>query len=145
MGTGKLNSNLVWLFALGAILLGVGGGYVTSGMGTKVSTAVFLGVFSIAGFCAAYLTQAGTGKAIGAMVLAAVGTAVIYYFVISAITAKAVDVAAMGQGGDAGGVMGSFFGGFAAVIVLLETLVAGIAGALVGRKAKAGGLAQVAR
>jgi hypothetical protein len=137
MGPGKLHANLVWLFGLGAILLALGGGYATANMGVKVSSAVFLGVFAVAGFLAAYLTAAGTGRTILAFLTASILTGGLYYVVISrAIAAAAGD-------STSGASAGSAFGAFFAAVVFLETVAAGIAGILVASKAKAAQLQAV--
>ena len=68
---GKMGSAWVWLFALGAVLFGMGSGYVTAGMSAKISSGVYFGVFIVSGFAAMALTQAKAWLGIAAFLLAA--------------------------------------------------------------------------
>lgn len=120
---GTMNPHFVWLFALAAIALGIGGGYATAGLGIKVSSAVFLGTYALAGFMATYLTRAGTGLAVLAFVVASLATAGIYYALVSGMSSSSD-----------GAQIGSFIGAFAAAVALVETLVAGIGGCVAGKR-----------
>ncbi|HJK92722.1 MAG TPA: hypothetical protein RMH85_32770 [Polyangiaceae bacterium LLY-WYZ-15_(1-7)] len=126
---GSLDAKFVWLFALAAVLLGAGSGYVTSGMGGSVASAVYFGIFSVSGFLATLLTRSKVGMAIGAFALASLLSAGGYYFLVASATQEATE--ALGATGDTGA-LGAFMGGFVAVIVLVGTLVAGIAGTVTG-------------
>jgi hypothetical protein len=137
---GKLNGNLVWAFALGAIVLGIAAAWLTAGMGNKVSAAVYFGVFAAAGFLSVFLTRSKTGVGVLAFGVAAVASGLIYYFIVSSIISGATAEMATAVGGaaddasKAGSVMGSTMGLFAAGLIFLDTLVAGIGGCLVGAK-----------
>lgn len=126
---GTMNSGLVWLFALGAIVLGVAGAYATAGLGAKVSSAVFFFVFAGAGFGATLLTKAKTWMATAAFVLASLLSAGVYYGIASgAMSAEA---------GAEAGMFGAFLGAFIALITLVVSLVAGVSGCVAGARAKA--------
>ena len=137
---GKLNGNLVWAFAFGAILLGIAGGWLTANMGKGVSTAVYFGVFAAAGFLAVFLTRSKTGVGVLAFGIAALVSGGVYYVLVSTIFAQVTTTmgAAAGAGVQdahmAGSAMGTTVGLFAAGLIFLDTLVAGIGGCLVGAK-----------
>ena len=78
---GKMGSAWVWLFALGAVLFGMGSGYVTAGMSAKISSGVYFGVFIVSGFAAMALTQAKAWLGIAAFLLAALVSAAGYYWI----------------------------------------------------------------
>ena len=146
----KLSPHTTWLFAFGSIAAGIGSSYALAGLGQKVTAAVYFAIVAIGGFASTYLTRAGTGRAILSF-LAAAGVAAAAYFVLvdhlmSAATTMAVDATSAGaahaQGVEAGAQFGKTMGIFVAVIVFLETIVAGIAGSIAGAKSRgAGGLA----
>ena len=151
---GKLNRHTVWLFALGAVTLGIAAAYATQGLGPRVTSAVYAGIVGIAGFGSTFATQARTRAAVGAFAVAGLLAAVAYYLVVSyvfrTVTTAMTDVASGGQahaaGVQAGTFFGRFFGAFAAVVAFLETTVIGISAAVAGAKARAqGGLTAVAR
>ena len=111
----KLSSHTIWLFAFGSIAAGIVSSYALSGLGQKVTAAVYFAIVAAGGFASTYLTSARVRGAVLAFVL---GAAV------------------------AGAAMGKTFGIFIAAIVFLETIVAGIGGAVAGGKARGqGGLA----
>lgn len=141
----KLNSNLVWPIAFATAILGVAATYLTANLGTKVAAGACFAVFAIGGFLASFLTQAGKGKAIGAMVVASLITAVGYFVVIKMIVANAADASAAASTASAttkavaSGAMnavGSVMGVIISIAILADTMVAGIGGALVGAKSK---------
>src|SRR5690606_886351 len=105
-----------WLFALGAIVIGAGSAYVTAGLGAKVSSAVFFGVFAVFGFAATALTRAKAIVAVAAFLLASIASGAAYYVVAAQAMAEATR--ALGAA-DAGGVLGAAIGGFVAVITFL--------------------------
>lgn len=140
---GKLNSNLVWLFALTTVIVAMVGGYLTQSLGTKISAGVFFGVFIGGGFIATLLTQASKGKAIGAFSVASILTAIGYFVVIKMVVSGATAAASAGASGAsaaaasaAAGAVGSVMGIFVAVMILVATLVAGITGVLAGSKGR---------
>ncbi len=137
---GKLNGNLVWLFALGAVGLGIAGAYITAGMGNTVSSAVYFGVFAVAGFAAMLLTRSKTAVGVLAFVAAAIASAVIYYFLVSSIMGEATTVMTSAVGAKSseanmvGGVFGTAVGLFAAGFILIASLVSGIGGCIAGAR-----------
>lgn len=136
---GKLNGNLVWVFAAGAIVLGIAAAWVTASMSNKVSAAVYFGVFAGAGFLSVFLTKSKTGVGVIAFVVAAAASALIYYIIVMSAFAEATTtmVTAAGaaeEAGKAGAAMGTTMGLFAAGIIFLDTLIAGIGGCIVGAK-----------
>ena len=142
----KLAPAFAWLFAAAAAVLGLGSSYVTSGMGWKVSSGVFFAIFFLAGAAATFATRARAGIAILAFLLAAVAVGGTYYLIIAhAASAVAASAGADAQGQAAAGSVGNVLGGFVAVIAFLDTLVAGIAGCVVGAKARSGGLVPATR
>jgi len=150
----KLSSNWIWLFALGAALAGVGSGFLTSGLNWKIASAIYFGIFAIAGFCATYLTEATTGKGVIAFLLAAIATAVFYYLIVTyaveTVTGAVVDVgsgdaASKATAKDAGATFAGMFGMIVAAINGIGTAAAGISGCVAGSRFKrAGGLQQLA-
>jgi hypothetical protein len=127
---GTMSSGLVWAFALGAVVLGVVGGYATAGLGAKVSSAVFFGCFLVGGFLGTFLTKAQTWLASIAFVLASIISAGVYY----GVAAGAFESA--GSEGAEAGMLGAFVGVFVAAITLVSTLVAGLGGCIAGGRAK---------
>jgi hypothetical protein len=151
--TSKLSPHLVWLFAFGAVAAGVGSSFALAGFGQKVTAAVYFGIVALGGFGSTYLTRASVTRSVLVFLGAALTAAVAYYFLVDYIfrTATTVmsDAVSGGQahadGVKAGAVFGHFFGMFAAIVVFLETSVAGVAGVIAGRKAAAGGIASLSR
>lgn len=127
---GSLNPNFVWIFALGATLLGVVSGYATQGASASVASAVYFGIFTASAFGATLLTSSGVGRAVLAFLVASLLSAGGYYFVVASTAAAATE--ALGGGGEGAGMMGAFMGGFVAVVVLIGTFVAGVTGAIAG-------------
>lgn len=126
---GTLNPNFVWIFALGATLLGVVSGFVTQGMSASVSSAVYFGIFTASAFGAMLLTSSGVGRALLAFLVASLVSAGGYYFLVASVTAAATDALGAGEAGEA---MGSVMGGFVAIVVLLGTFIAGLTGTIAG-------------
>jgi hypothetical protein len=146
----KLSPHTTWLFAFGSIIAGIGASYALAGLGTKVTAAVYFAIVAIGGFASMYLTRARVGGAILAFLTAAAVAAVAYFFLVNSIFSTATtamsDAASGGtahaQSVQAGNAIGRTFGIFVAVIVFLETIVAGIAGSIAGWKSRGeGGLA----
>lgn len=148
--TNKLSKHTTWLFAFGAVAAAIAASYALSGLGQKASAAIYFGVVAIGGFASTYLTRARVGGAILAFLSAAVVASGAYYVLVDhlfkAVTTTATDLASGGaahaQGVEIGSQMGHTFGLFVAAIVFLETIVAGIGGAVAGAKSRgAGGFA----
>ncbi len=149
----KLSPHTTWLFAFGAIAAGIATSYALSGLGQKVTAAVYFGIVALGGFLSTYLTRAKVGGAVLSFLTAGVVAAAGYYLLISHVTAAVTtqmgDMASAGQAhaqaAQAGAKMGNVFGIFVAVIVFLETIVAGIGGAFAGGKSRgSGGFAALA-
>ncbi|HJL16405.1 MAG TPA: hypothetical protein RMH99_12155 [Sandaracinaceae bacterium LLY-WYZ-13_1] len=130
---GTLAAGYVWLFALGAVLLGAGSGYLTAGMDAEVGQGVFLAIFAGAGFASTLLTKAKALVSVGAFLVAAFGSAATYY--VLAAQAMAEATGALGAA-EAGGVLGAAVGAFVAVITFLVSATGGIGGALAGMRVR---------
>jgi hypothetical protein len=143
----KLSAHTTWLFSFGAIAAGIGASYATAGFGQKVTAAVYFAIVAIGGFASTYLTKARVRGAVLSFLTAGAVAAVAYYFLVSSLFTTATQAVADTSGAHADGVkvgakMGNMFGMFVAVIVFLESIIAGIGGAIAGDKARgAGGLA----
>jgi hypothetical protein len=146
MSNSKLSPHSVWLFSFGSIAAAIGASYAASGLGQKAAAGIFFAIVGLGGFASTYLTRAKMGAAVGAFLAGSVVAAVSYYFLVahmvSAMTSAMVDVtsggAAHSQGVMAGNAFGGMFGIFVAVIIFLETIVAGIGGAFAGSRARGG-------
>jgi hypothetical protein len=150
----KLSAHTTWLFAFGAIATGIAVSYALAGLGQKVTAAVYFGIVALGGFGSTYLTRARTGGAILAFLVGAAVAAGSYYLLVDHIFRDATTVMsdavsggqAHAQGVQAGAQLGKTMGIFVAAIVFLETIVAGIAGAVAGVKSRGqGGLAAIGR
>lgn len=130
---GKLSAGYVWLFALGAVALGAGSAWATAGLGAKVSSAVYFGVFLVSGFAATAMTKANTLVSLSAFLLASIASAATYYFV--AVQAVAEATGALGAA-EAGGAFGAALGVFVAVITFFVSAVGGTSGVLAGIRAR---------
>jgi hypothetical protein len=148
----KLSPHTTWLFAFGAVVAGIGLSFALSGLGQKVTAAVYFAVVAIGGFASTYLTRATVRGAVLSFVTAGLVAAVAYYLLVSHVVASATTTlgtaasggAAASEAAKAGGTFGAVFGVVAAVVVLVESLVAGIGGAIAGNKVRAqGGLASL--
>jgi hypothetical protein len=143
----KLSPHTTWLFAFGSIAAGIATSYALSGLGQKVTAAVYFAIVAAGGFAATYLTSARVRSAVLAFILGAGAAGVSYYMLVSSLfrhaTTFAGDAVSGGaahvQAATAGAAMGKTFGIFIAAIVFLETIVAGIGGAIAGGKARGGG------
>ena len=153
MSDSKLSSHTVWLFAFGSVAAGIATSYALSGLGQKVTAAVYFALVAIGGFGATYLTRARVRGAVLAFLVAAACAGAAYFTLVDHLFHSATTVladaasggAAHAQGDAAGAVMGRTMGVFVAVLVFLETIVAGIGGAVAGGKARGqGGLAALA-
>jgi len=131
----KLSPHLVWLFALVAVAGGLGVAYLTAHMGWKASAAA-LGLVVGALACAGgFFTRASPVQAIAPFVVGGAGVAAAYYVVIKQVMTASASLVGAGAGAANG------FGGTAAIlfsgIILVDVLVAGIGGAIVGMKLRA--------
>jgi hypothetical protein len=143
----QLSSHTIWLFAFGSIAAGIAASYALSGLGQKVTAAVYFGLVAIGGFGSTYLTNARIRGGVLAFLIAGAVAGVSYFFLVDhifrTITTATVDATSMGQahaqGVDMGNAFGKTFGIFAGAMVFLETIVAGIGGAVAGSKAKGSG------
>lgn len=143
---GKYSRHTVWLYALAAVALGIGGAYATHGLGPKVTAGVYAAIVGGAGFASTFTTRARTRGAVAAFLLAGLAAAAIYYVLVSSVFAAATtaatdavsggDAHAHAEGAKAASVFGRFFGAFAAIIAFLETTIVGITGAVAGSAAK---------
>lgn len=144
MSKQKLSGNTVWLFALGSVAAGIGASYATAGLGQKVSAAIYFAIVAIGGFASTYLTKARVRAAVGAFLATAVIAAVAYFFLVNHVVQSATVAVADGVSGgqahqagmQAGATFGKFFGIIVAAVVFLETIVAGITGAVIGNKSR---------
>ena len=146
----KLSRHTVWLFALGSVAAAIATTYALSGLGQKATAAIYFAMVAIGGFASTFLTRARVGGAVLAFTATAAAAAGAYYLLVDhlfrTVTTATTDLvsggAAHAQGVQAGATFGHTFGIFIAAIVFLETIVAGIGGAIAGGKARgAGGLA----
>ncbi len=148
--TNKLSRHTAWLFAFGSIAAGIAASYALNGLGQKVTAAVYFAIVAIGGFTSTYMTQARVRGAVLTFITGAAVAGIAYYFLVSSLFTQATtvmaDAASGGQataeGAKAGAKMGNVFGIFVAAIVFLETIAAGIGGAIAGAKVRGqGGLA----
>jgi len=146
----KLSPHTAWLFAFGSIAAGIASSYALSGLGQKVTAAVYFAIVAIGGFASTYMTRARVRGAVLTFFTGAAVAAVAYYFLVSSVfthaTTIATDAVSAGQataeGAKAGAAMGKTFGIFIGAMVFLETIIAGIGGAVAGAKTRGqGGLA----
>jgi hypothetical protein len=146
----KLSPHTTWLFAFGSIAAGIISSYALSGLGTKVTAAVYFAIVAAGGFASTYLTSARVRGAVLAFILGAAVAGVAYFMLVNSLFHHATTLAgdavsngtAHAQADAAGAAMGKTFGIFIGAIVFLETIIAGIGGAVAGGKARGqGGLA----
>lgn len=143
----KLSPHTTWLFALASIAAGIGVSYALSGLGQKVTAAVYFAIVAIGGFASTYLTRARVRGAVLAFLTGGAVAAGAYYFLVASIfksasTAVGTETANAANAAHGLSQMGQTFGIFIAAIVFLETIIAGIGGAIAGDKARgSGGLA----
>ena len=150
MSNQKLSSHMVWVFALGSVAAGIGASYAASGLGQKAAAAIYFALVGIGGFASTYLTKARVRGAVAAFLTVAALAAISYFFLVSSLVSTATTTMtdavsggqAHAQGVQAGATFGKMFGIIVAAVVFLETIVAGIAGAVIGDKSRGkGGLA----
>ena len=146
----KLSPHTAWLFAFGSIAAGIASSYALSGLGQKVTAAVYFAIVAIGGFASTYMTRARVRGAVLTFLTGAAVAAVAYYFLVSSVFTHATTIAtdavsggaATAEGAKAGAAMGKTFGIFIGAMVFLETIIAGIGGAVAGAKVRGqGGLA----
>lgn len=127
----RLSPHFVWLFALVAVIGGLGISFLTVGAGWKVSAVAFFVFVGLMAFLGGYLTRASMMQAIGPFVLAALALGATYYVILKAAVNAAAG--AVGAGGHAGGAA-SAMGFIAGFIIAVDALAAGIGGATTGIK-----------
>lgn len=125
----KLSPHFVWLFAVVAVVGGLGLSFLTAKMGWKVSAGVFFAFVGAASCASAWLTRSTTFQAIGPFVVASFGLAGAYYMILK----RVMDAAASSLGAGSSG-FGAKAAGLFAAIILIDVLVASIGGALFGIK-----------
>lgn len=138
----KLSAHTIWLFAFGSIAAGIAVTYAASGLGQKVAAAVYFAIVAAGGFASTYLTRARVRGAVLAFLTAGAVAGLAYFFVVHSAFATATTVvadaasggAATAEAARAGDSLGKVFGIFVAAIVFLESIVAGIGGAIAGSK-----------
>lgn len=143
----KLSPHTLWLFAFGAVIAGIGVSYAVAGLGQKVAAAAYFAVVAAAGFSSMYFTRARLRGAVLAFLVVATLAAIAYFFLVESIfrtaTVTMTDAVSGGQahaeGVKAGGVFGRVFGIVVAVVVFLETTIAGIGGAIAGDRSRGKG------
>jgi hypothetical protein len=151
--TTKLSPNLVWLFATAAVAAGIGSSFALAGLGQKATAAIYFGIVAIGGFVSTYATRASITRAVMAFLSVALLAAVAYYFLVDYVFRTATTTmtdamsggAAHADGARAGSVFGHMFGVVVAMLVFLETGVAGVVGIVAGRKAATGGATALSR
>ena len=126
--------------------------YATAGLGQKVNAAIYFAIIAIGGFLSTYLTRARLRGAVLSFLIGAGVAAVAYFALVDHIMRSATVVMtdavsggeAHARGVEAGAMFGKTFGIFVAVIVFLETTIAGIGGAVAGSRSRGqGGLAAI--
>lgn len=130
----RLSPHFVWLFALIAVLGGLGLSFLTARHGWRLSAAVFFGFVGAMAFLAGYLTRASALQVIGPFVVASAALGTIYYVIVkSVLTAAGATVGAAGRVDGVAGVMGVVV----AVVIVVDALAASVGGALFGIRLRA--------
>ncbi|MDQ3338609.1 MAG: hypothetical protein M4D80_25880 [Myxococcota bacterium] len=145
MSNQKLSSHMVWVFALASVAAGIGASYAASGLGQKAAAAIYFALVAIGGFASTYLTKARVRGAVLAFITVGAVAAIAYFFLINSVVASATTAVTDGaQNAQAGATFGKMFGIIVGAVVFLETIVAGITGAVIGDKTRGqGGLAAI--
>ena len=150
MSNQKLSSHTVWLFALTSVAAGIGASYAASGLGQKAAAGIYFALVAIGGFASTYLTKARVRGAVAAFLTVGAVAAVVYFMLINSAVSQATTAMAdatsggqaHAQSAQAGATFGKFFGIIVGAVVFLETIVAGITGAVIGNKTRGeGGIA----
>jgi len=132
--TKRLSPHFVWLFALIAVIGGLGISFVTAKAGWKVSAMAFFGFVGLMAFLGGYLTRASTMQVIGPFILASAALGAVYYAIVKSVMSAAADaMGATGRADSAAATMGAI----AAVIIIIDALVASVGGATFGVKLRA--------
>ena len=134
MDRNKLSPHFVWLFALVAVVGGLGISFVTAKAGWKVSAAAFFGFVGLMAFLSGYLTRASTLQTVGPFVLASFALGAVYYAIVKSVMSAAAD--AVGAAGRADGAA-STMGAIAAFLIIVDALAASVGGATFGIKLRA--------
>ena len=130
------NTNLIYLFALGAT------GIATGAQFAVPSLAVYAAIIAVGAIAGMIVTRAGFGKATLAFLVSSSVAALLYYFVVAGMLASAGDAAAASATGEtaetraaisaAADGAGSAIGAFVAVIAFVQTFVPGLLGSGIG-------------
>lgn len=128
----KLSPHFVWLFAVVAMVGGLGISFLTAKMGWKVSAGAFFAFVGICAAASAWTTRSTTLQAIGPFVIASFGLAGAYYMILKRIMTAAAST--VGAGSSAAGGFGAKAAMLFAAIVLIDVLAASIGGSLFGIK-----------
>ena len=92
MDRNKLSPHFVWLFALVAVVGGLGISFVTAKAGWKVSAAAFFGFVGLMAFLGGYLTRASALQAVLPFVLASGALGAVYYAIVKSVMSAAATV-----------------------------------------------------
>jgi hypothetical protein len=150
---GKLGSGMAWGITFGGVILALILNFVLmkTSLPTKVAYVLFLAIFAATGWAAVFLTKAGKGAGILAIIVGGLAMAIGTYVVASmAVSAAAGAIASANAGTSASAqlaaqgvanVAGAAVGIFAAIVNFVVVLAAGIPGAVVGGNMKARALA----
>ena len=130
----RLSPHFVWLFALVAVIGGLGLSFLTAKHGWKVSAAVFFGFVGVMSCLGGYLTRASMLQAILPFVIASGALGAVYYVIVKSVMSSAAN--AVGAGGHLDGAA-TAMGTVAAVLITLDALAASVGGAIFGIKLRA--------
>ena len=139
MTTQKLSANASWLFVLGSIVAGIGASYALAGSGLVASAGVYFVIVLVGSALATRKTLATAGSTIGRVLVLGIAASIAYFVLIhhavhaAAVATTDVDAASADK---AGAVVGSAFGTVVAIATFVETLIAGIVGALIGARGR---------
>jgi|GEM_PF-4879071 len=130
----RLSPHFVWLFALVAVIGGLGLSFLTAKHGLKVSAIVFFGFVGLMAFLGGYLTRANGLQAVLPFVIASVALGAIYYVIVKSVMATTANaLGANGHANSAAATMGTV----AAILIFIDALAASIGGATTGIKLRA--------
>jgi hypothetical protein len=131
--TSAPNPNMIYLYAIVATGIATGAQFAIPSLG------VYAAVVAAGGLVGMVMTKAGFGKATLAFLLAAAIAAVLYYFVVAGMLAKATSAAASGESAEiraaaaqAGDEVGSAIGIFVAIVAFVQTFIPGLIGSGIG-------------
>ncbi|HEY1551936.1 MAG TPA: hypothetical protein VGG28_29120 [Kofleriaceae bacterium] len=135
----KLSASASWLFVLGSIVAGIGASYALAGAGIIASAGAYFVIVLVGAALATRKTLATAGSTIGRVLVLAIAASIAYFVLIhhavhtAAVSTTDIDAATADK---AGAVVGSAFGTIVAIATFVETLIAGIIGALIGARGR---------